>query len=180
MGIKSTGRGSSDERRPTPAMEDYLKTIFMLIETGRAARVKDIARRLDVRMSSVTSMLKSLDEKGLVQYRKYEDLVLTASGTRIAREIYRRNRILLRFLKDILTTEEKTAAREACKMEHQLSPATLDSLVAVMNMVESCPQAAEEWPTRFQAFRRLRVSGNPFRATPNNANLGGKTRHQFA
>jgi DtxR family Mn-dependent transcriptional regulator len=41
----------------TPAMEDYLEAIFNLGKEKRVVRVKDIAKRLGVKMPTVTNML---------------------------------------------------------------------------------------------------------------------------
>ena len=136
----------------TATMEDYLKVIFELNKTKKVVRVKDIAGKMDVKMPTVTSMLKKLAERGLVKYRKYEYVELEDAGIGFAREVCRRHGILLRFLADILTIEKKTAAREACKMEHLLSPETLDNLAEFMNFVESCPKARDKWPVRFKTY----------------------------
>ncbi len=50
----------------TSAMEDYLEAIYHLEQERRIARVRDIANRLSVKMSSVSSALKTLDARGLI------------------------------------------------------------------------------------------------------------------
>ena len=137
----------------TASMEDYLKAIYDLEKTKRVVRVKDIARKLDVRMPSVSSMLQRLAKHGLVKYRKYEYIELEDAGVSFAREVCRRHDILLRFLADILAVEKKTAAEEACKIEHLLSPETIGNITDFINFVESCPNARERWPVRFKTYR---------------------------
>ncbi|WP_319524340.1 metal-dependent transcriptional regulator [uncultured Desulfosarcina sp.] len=137
----------------TATMEDYLKVIFDLDKTKKMVRVKDIANRLGVKMSSVTSMLKKLAKYGLVRYRKYEYVELEETGADFAQEVCKRHMILVRFLSDILTVDKKTAAKEACKMEHLISLETLGNLNDFMNFVESCPNARVSWPVRFKTYR---------------------------
>ena len=72
-----------DEKPLTPTMEDYLEAIFDLEKSKKFVRVKDIAKRMNVKMPTVTSMLKTLGGKNLVNYRKYEYVELTADGTGI-------------------------------------------------------------------------------------------------
>ena len=43
-------------------------------------RIKDIAKRMDVKMPTVSSMLKTLKNKGLVNYEKYKYVELTKDG----------------------------------------------------------------------------------------------------
>ena len=44
---------------PTPSMEDYIETIYKLIDTKGYARVADIAEILSVHPSSVTKMVQN-------------------------------------------------------------------------------------------------------------------------
>jgi DtxR family Mn-dependent transcriptional regulator len=153
MKKKSTEYKQIGMKEITATMEDYLKVILDLNNTRKAVRVKDIAKRLDVKMPSVSSMLKKLAHQGLVKYRKYEYVELEDTGAYIAREISHRHGILLRFFADILTVEKEKAAEEACKIEHLLSPDTLSTLTDFMSFVESCPRAHEKWSVRFKTYR---------------------------
>ncbi len=60
------------EKPLTSVMEDYLEAIYDLDRDQKIVRVRDIAKRMEVRMPSVTSMLKTLNERKLVHYEKYE------------------------------------------------------------------------------------------------------------
>jgi DtxR family Mn-dependent transcriptional regulator len=55
----------------TSVMEDYLETIYELNKNKKTVRVKNIANNLSVKMPPVTSMLRALNDKGLVDYKKY-------------------------------------------------------------------------------------------------------------
>ncbi len=138
----------------TPAMEDYLEAIFIINKDKKVVRVKDIARKLDVKMPTVTSMLKNLSKKALVHYEKYEYVELTAEGEAIGREMLRRHQLLCKFLIDILKVDFKTADHEACNMEHALSHETLKRLADFMDFIQACPRAGESWLDRFEEFRR--------------------------
>jgi len=137
---------------PTPAMEDYLEAIFNLDREKRVVRVRDIAKKLGVRMPTVTSMLKTLSKRELVDYEKYEYLELTDNGRAIGKEIHRRHCVLRSFLTDILNIDYEIADEEACKMEHAVSTSTLDRFVAFMEFVQSCPRAGANWLDRFNKY----------------------------
>ena len=138
----------------TPTMEDYLEAIFDLSEENKVVRVRDIARRLSVKTPTVTSMLKNLNDRGLVNHEKYEYVELTSEGDIVGREMRRRHGVLLEFLHDVLKIDHETADGEACKMEHTLSSNTLDSLVDFMEFIRSCPRTGEGWLDNFEEFRR--------------------------
>jgi DtxR family transcriptional regulator, Mn-dependent transcriptional regulator len=143
------------EKPLTSTMEDYLEAIFDLDKDKKVVRVKDIAKRLDVKMPTVTSMLKTLSDRGLVNYEKYEYVELTDSGTKVGREMRRRHQILFKFLTGILHIDAIIADDEACKMEHTLSVATLASLTDFMIFIQTCPRAGESWLHYFEEFRAV-------------------------
>ncbi len=136
----------------TPVMEDYLEAIFDLDQEKKVVRVKDIAKRLGVKMPTVTSMLKNLNERGLVNYEKYEYVELTRKGVSVGAEMRRRHEVLLEFLVEILKIDHATADGEACKMEHALSMTTLERFVEFMAFIHRCPRAGDDWLDRFDQF----------------------------
>jgi DtxR family Mn-dependent transcriptional regulator len=95
--MKNKRTNSTPQKPLTPAMEDYLEAIYNLGREKRAIRVKDIAKRLDVKMPTVTSMLNTLGDRGFVDYQKYEYIELTKKGHRVGKEINRRHKVLLGF-----------------------------------------------------------------------------------
>lgn len=144
----------TDAHKPvTPAMEDYLEAIYNLDNEKRVVRVKDIAKRLDVKMPTVTNMLKTLSERELIEYEKYEYLELTKKGSDVGEEIDRRHHVLRNFLTDILGIDLVRADEEACKMEHAVGTATMDRFVLFMEFIQSCPRTGENWLERFEEFR---------------------------
>ncbi len=64
-------RDNQIEKPLTSVMEDYLEAIFDLDRNKSFVRVKDIAQKMDIKMPTVSSMLKSLKDRGLVNYEKY-------------------------------------------------------------------------------------------------------------
>ena len=118
-------------RRLSHSMEDYLRTIHVLEMEG-AVRVKDIARRLSITMPSVSSALKNLERLGFVAHPRYDLVDLTPEGKRVASEISYRHGVIKNFLSEVLGIDENIAERDACGMEHSISPETLESLIDFM------------------------------------------------
>jgi len=138
----------------TPTMEDYLEAIFNLAKEKRIVRVRDIAKRLGVKMPTVTSMLKTLSDKGLIDYEKYEYLELTGRGSDVASHIDQRHQILRGFLTDILKIDFDRADEDACKMEHAVSPTTLERFVDFMRFIEDCPRSGVDWLDYFDEYSK--------------------------
>ena len=136
----------------TASMEDYLEAIAMLRRQGRVVRVKHISQALGVKMPSVTSAMKKLSQRGLVEHERYEYVKLTAEGDRIAEDVIRRHETLYRLLAEILNVDPKIAQEDACKMEHSLSPASLDRLAKFVEFVLARPRGEPEWLKNFNYY----------------------------
>lgn len=103
-------------------MEDYLKAIYVLQhETESAVRTSTIAEYLDVTAPTVSSMLSSLEERGLVVREKYAGSELTDDGERIALETIRHHRLLECFLAEYLDYTWSEVHDEADVLEHYIS-----------------------------------------------------------
>jgi len=138
----------------TSTMEDYMEVIYSLSRENEAVRVKDIAKNLRVKMPTVTSMLKRLNEKGMIKYERYESIGLTLKGQEVGKEIDRRHRAISTFLQDILLVERDRADKDACRMEHAISRGTLDRIVSFMEFVETCPRTGRDWFVCFNAHKK--------------------------
>lgn len=130
-------------------MEDYLEAIFHIVSKKQAARAKDIAKRLKVNNSSVTGALRTLAEKGFINYAPYDLITLTSKGTALAGEIVRKHEALCDFFVKVLYVDKTEAEAAACKMEHAVSPVMLDRLIRFMEFMESCPRSGENWIKKF-------------------------------
>lgn len=111
----------------TQSAEDYLEAIFMLIDSGRFAQVRDVARMLNVKMPSVVKAVHELKKVDLVKQEPYGPIQLTEKGARVARLVLNRHTLLRKFLMTLGVSQE-TADKDACLMEHILSAETLDKI----------------------------------------------------
>lgn len=136
--------------------EDYLEQIYLLSIRQDSVRTTDIAKAFGVKTPSVVSALKSLKEKGYVQYERYGDVTLSDAGLTRALDIYKRHKTLYRFLRLFLDVPDGVASRDACGMEHAMSPDTqsaLDDWTAFLKMRRN---RGDDIVKEFQAFRTNR------------------------
>lgn len=104
-----------------------MEMILMLQETKGYVRSIDIASGLAVSKPSVSVAMKHLREDGYITMDKDNLITLTETGMSIARCVYDRHKVLTRFLMQ-LGVDEETAREDACKIEHDISPATLNAI----------------------------------------------------
>lgn len=127
------------------SLEDYLEAIFHIVRRKKAAKSRDISRRLNVNSSSVTGALQVLSKKGFVNYAPYDVITLTPEGERVAKDVIHRHEVLHHFLVRVLSVEETEAEETACRMEHNISPEVLERLIQFVDFVEKCPLGGAIW-----------------------------------
>jgi len=132
--------------------EDYLESILNISEEKGYARVKDIAASLDVKPPSVVEMAGKLDQKGFVEYRKYEGMLLTPKGRGIAVAVKERHDTIKAFLQ-LIKVPEDIAEKDACTIEHELDIVTTENIKKLVDFVKTAPEYPQ-WLEHFEEFCR--------------------------
>ena len=109
--------------------EDYLEKILMLQEQKGSVRSIDIAVAMGYSKPSVSVAMKNLRENGYISMDSDGFIKLEAPGMEIANRIYGRHRKLTAFF-IALGVNPDTAAKDACKVEHDLSEETYSKMIA--------------------------------------------------
>lgn len=115
------------------AVEDYLKTIYILESEGTGATTSSIAESLDVSSASATNMIKRLSKMGLVDYQSYKGARLTNAGRKIALEIIRHHRLLELYLLEVMGYSWDEVHDEAEKLEHHISEQFEDKIAELLD-----------------------------------------------
>ena len=110
----------------TYAMEDYLEMICRISERGGELRVRDIARELHVKPSSVTKMLQNLCHAGYIRTERYGFIYITDAGHDAGAYLLHRHAVITRFLRLLNKSGDETETAE--KIEHYLDSATVYNL----------------------------------------------------
>ncbi len=139
----------------TQKAEDYLEAILNVVLRKGYARTKDVAAELGISPSSVVEMFQKLDAIDLLEYRRYEGVVLTPKGREIAEVIKFRHDTLKRFFL-IIGVPEATADTDACAMEHELSETSIGQLRLFVDFLES-GQSRQEMVKEFLAYCKVRL-----------------------
>src|SRR5438552_18893534 len=111
-----------NDKELTHSMAHYLQAVAGLKEEKGHARVGEIADRLGVSKSGVTSMLRSLSSRGLVTHEPYGCVELNDDGKRLARQPERNRHALKEFLTHNLRAPQKTAYEDRALNEHLAGP----------------------------------------------------------
>lgn len=107
--------------------ENYLETILVLKSKGGDVRSIDIVREMNLSKPSVSRAVGILKNGGFIEVDKDGFITLTDAGNEIAERIYERHKVLTDWLIGI-GVDEKTAAEDACKLEHDISETSFEKL----------------------------------------------------
>ena len=107
--------------------EMYLEAIHVLTKETGFVRSIDISEYLGYSKPSVSRAMGILRTGGYITVDKDGSITLTESGLEIAEKIYARHTLLTRLLIHI-GVSEKTAAEDACKLEHAISDESFEAL----------------------------------------------------
>jgi len=115
---------------PSLTVENYLKAILQLeLRDGSpSVATGQLATQLGVSPGTVTSMLKTLADSGLADYRPYEGATLSDSGRLLALRMLRRHRLIEQFLVETLELSWDQVHEEAENMEHAVSDVLIDRI----------------------------------------------------
>ena len=113
----------------SPAIQDYLKAIYVLHQEHGQATTSLLAEHLRFAPASVTGMLQKLAQLDLVSYTPYHGVALTDRGQRLALEVLRHHRLLELFLVRELGYSWEEVHAEAEVLEHVISE-TLEARIA--------------------------------------------------
>jgi DtxR family Mn-dependent transcriptional regulator len=143
------------EKEVSHSMAHYLQAVAGLKKDKGYARVGDIADRLGVSKSGVTSMLRSLASRGLVDHERYGCVELTATGQELANRTECNRQLLTVFFREILGVTDGVAREDACMIEHLVSPEAMTRLLRLTAVLTSGDEASESLLERFRRTRRV-------------------------
>jgi DtxR family transcriptional regulator, Mn-dependent transcriptional regulator len=132
--IKPLTSGSSIQRDGLnhQAIEDYLKTIYMLAEKESPVSTSRIAEARQVKPASATSMIQRLAKLELVHYEKHYGVTLTVAGEKIALEVIRHHRLIELYLMEALGFTWDEVHEQADILEHVISEKLEERIAAAL------------------------------------------------
>ncbi len=123
----------------TPAVEDYLRAIYVVGEDAQPVIAARVADAMGVSPSTMVSTLRRLQKEGYIRVERRKEIHLTAKGKRVAEGILRRHFLTERLLTDVLGLDWVKAHQEAHRLEHAISPEVEERLARLLRHPTTCP-----------------------------------------
>lgn len=125
--------------------EMYLETILTLLNENKRVRAIDVAEEMKLSKASVSRALAHLRAENCITVHPDGSIAFTDTGYAVAEKIYERHHVLTNMLISLGVSEE-TAARDACKIEHDISDETFSRIKEHMNRGTPVPKDASPAP----------------------------------
>lgn len=129
----------------TSNLEDYLEAILHVARENGEAHASAVADHVGVTRASVTGALRSLADRGLIEYQPYQPVTLTAEGRKMAQACTDRHQFLRQFFRDQLGMADDEADSVACRVEHVASPTVLSRLAEFSRFLADCREVDLAW-----------------------------------
>ncbi|MBA3300716.1 MAG: metal-dependent transcriptional regulator, partial [Thermoleophilaceae bacterium] len=123
----------------THAEEEYLQTIYWLLEARLPVTGANIARAMRLSPPTVHEMLGRLESDGYVERRADKSYGFTDTGNVQASSIVRRHRLIERFLTDVLEIPWDQVHEEAERLEYWMSDTVEQKMLAAIGDAQTCP-----------------------------------------
>lgn len=110
--------------------ENYLETILVLTKKNGSVRSIDIADAMQFTKASVSRAMSILKRDNYIIMHPDGSILLTKEGQKKAAAVYDRHVTLTRYINEILGVDMEIAEKDACRIEHIISPETFAGIKA--------------------------------------------------
>jgi Mn-dependent DtxR family transcriptional regulator len=122
----------------SPNEEDYIEMIYRIYKDTKDVKISDLSKALNIKPSSVSNMVKKLQEKNILNHEKYGSITLSNTGEVIGERLLYRHNIVQEFLQLIGVREYLHEETE--KIEHTIS---VETLVRISNLINFLKENSE-------------------------------------
>ena len=126
---------------PTITVENYIKTLYDQQQRSGQEMVAlgKLATAMNVVPGTVTTMVRTLADAGLVRYEPRVGVALTPAGEKLALHVLRRHRLVEQFLVSVLHFDWSEVHAEAEELEHAISEKLLEKMDAYLGYPTADP-----------------------------------------
>lgn len=145
--------------------ENYLEMIHILKDKKPVVRAVDIAKSLNLTRASVSKALQILKEKSYVVVDDDGFIDLTEEGHNIAHRVIEYHSLIVTFLEITAGVDNLVADEDACRLEHVISPETIDAIKLFINSVSKNESLSSPLTSYFPKNGDINESGENYLET---------------
>lgn len=129
----------------TESLEKYLLAIYNILKTKSDIKVKDVASYLNIGGAATSDAIKTLAERGFLNYVPYGTISLTESGLDVIQlKLYRHN-VLSEFFNKVLEIDKEISDKNAKIVEYSMTEEVLEKFVHFLDFMGQCSCHEPKW-----------------------------------
>ena len=136
----------------TRSLERYLIAIYELINENDNVMVKDVAEKMQIGGASTSEAIKTLANRGYIDYQPYCSIKITENGTRTAEEKILRHDTIAKFLSEVLLIEDGNIEECASKMEFSMPDDVFERFIKYLSFMQKCSCKEPKWVKSFHKY----------------------------
>ena len=136
----------------TRSLERYLIAIYELIKNNDDVKVKDVAEKMQIGGASTSEAIKTLANRGYIDYQPYCSIKITEKGTRTAEEKILRHDTIAKFLSEVLLIEDENIEECASKMEFSMPDDVFERFIKYLSFMQKCSCKEPKWVKSFHKY----------------------------
>ncbi len=136
----------------TRSLERYLIAIYELINENNNVMVKDVAEKMQIGGASTSEAIKTLANRGYIDYQPYCSIKITEKGTRTAEEKILRHDTIAKFLSEVLLIEDENIEECASKMEFSMPDDVFERFIKYLSFMQKCSCKEPKWVKSFHKY----------------------------
>ena len=136
----------------TRSLERYLIAIYELINENNNVMVKDVAEKMQIGGASTSEAIKTLANRGYIDYQPYCSIKITEKGTRTAEEKILRHDTIAKFLSEVLLIEDENIEECASKMEFSMPDDVFERFIKYLSFRQKCSCKEPKWVKSFHKY----------------------------
>lgn len=138
----------------TQSLEKYLLSIYEIVKSNTAARVKDVSNYLKIGMPATSDAVKTLAELKYINYVPYGIITITEKGIKKAEEKINRRKTIENFLEKVLHVDDKKVSISADNIEYSMPDDVLDKFVNFLDFMETCSCKNPKWIKSYNYYAK--------------------------
>ncbi len=123
--------------------ENFIKAIYQIsLHSSERVKTSELSSKLNISNAAISDMARKLSERELINYEKYNGIILTQAGIKLALNVLRKHRLWETFLHNVLKLSKHEIHQEAEVLEHVTSDFLADKLDDFLGRPEKDPHGA--------------------------------------
>ena len=136
----------------TKSLEKYLLVIYELIKNNEKVTPKTVGEKIGYNKASTLEGIKNLDDRDLIEYYPYKEIVLTEKGGKYAKLALKKKETITAYLEKFLFLSGKKLENCVDSISNEADENLVNRMGLFIDFLEFCPVNGPKWLDGFKEY----------------------------